>query len=100
MDCTAINYNPQATIPCGNCCIFPEWECKMKEVARKVLDSCDKDCDPYYKELYIEASMLYTSVLILDEDLTCNFDCKKVNGIYQSLHRLLTKIECGVCRNC
>ena len=100
MDCTAINYNPQAIIPCQDCCIYPEWECKMKEVARKVLETCETGCDPYYQELYTEASMLYSSVLILDEQFDCQFDCVKIHSIYKSLHRLLSKIECGVCRNC
>ena len=98
MDPGAINFDPTATIPCADCCEYIDIECKIKEVARKVLESCPEDCDQYYKNLLLEVSMLYSSLLMITP--VCEVTDREVNGIVTSIHRLLVKIECGMCKNC
>ena len=58
----------------------------------------EKDCDDYYKELLLEVDMLYKSLFMLD--VSCEFTNSKVSSIVNSIHRLLAKVECGICKNC
>ena len=98
MDPMSTNFDPTATTPCNDCCEVLEVECKLKEVARKVLESCAEDCDDFYKNMLLEASMLYSSLLMISGD--CSVTDKQVNGIVTSINRLLVKVECGMCKNC
>ena len=42
--------------------------------------------------------MLYSSLLMITP--VCEVTDREVNGIVTSIHRLLVKIECGMCKNC
>ena len=105
-DPLASNFNPDATIQCDpDCCEYSDIECKLRELSRRLLETCEKDCCQDSKEMLLEATMLYTSLFMVSEE--CNGDNgtgmnkNKIHSILKALERLLGKIECGVCcKNC
>ena len=52
----------------------------------------------YYKNLLLEATMLYASLMVIDQ--SCQITNKELNSIVTSIDRLLVKVECGMCKNC
>jgi hypothetical protein len=113
IDPLAINFDPNATVACDpDCCEYPDIECKLRELAVRLLETCEKDCCDTTKEMLLEATMLYTSLFMIsgDCDIIASSNVltnqpvinkSKIHSLIQGLERLLVKIECGVCcRNC
>ena len=123
-DPLASNFDPEATIQCDpDCCEYTNIECKLRELARRLLETCEKDCCPTSKEMLLEATMLYTSLFMISEECDNNNGGKpagahsaktvvttpisngmnknKIHSVLKALERLLVKTECGVCcKNC